>query len=330
MPVSARLASVLLFLGCLAATPGFASQTWDDSEPIATAVRGRTLEPGISRASVSRVFFNGDLNWIWQASTLGSLSMRGHGTSATGGTIQSVTACLYNESSFSRTFRVTAEVRQAGSSIQRITFSSSFPSSRFTCHTVSSFAAVVAAGNFEIVVSYDRSFGDNFWAGLAATDSGDVFDVQIGGARPPFASGPQGPLQMKGVGIRYRIDETELPPPPPCPAPCLNGRFSVRATYALQNGNSGTMGHNVLSANNAAFYFQDNTNLELFVKMLNACGANGTYWVFASGLTNQGIEVTIEDSLSDRTLTISNPLGRLFPSFVSTTANSGAFPCATD
>ena len=51
-------------------------------------------------------------------------------------------------------------------------------------------AALAARGH--IAVTFD-------FAGFGATDAGDIFDIAIGSARPPFATGPQGPIHMHGV-----------------------------------------------------------------------------------------------------------------------------------
>ena len=39
------------------------------------------------------------------------------------------------------------------------------------------------------------------------------------------------------------------------------------------------------------FYFFNQTNVEMVLKVLNACGVNQHYWVFSAGLTN--VDVTM-------------------------------------
>ncbi|HYN21561.1 MAG TPA: hypothetical protein VE078_11420 [Thermoanaerobaculia bacterium] len=58
-----------------------------------------------------------------------------------------------------------------------------------------------------------------------------------------------------------------------------------------------------LSLDTGAFWFFDPSNLELTVKVLNGCGVNGRYWVFLSGLTDVGVEVTMTDTRSGETWT---------------------------
>ncbi|REJ99480.1 MAG: PKD domain-containing protein [Acidobacteria bacterium] len=162
----------------------------------------------------SRTFYTGALQWYFQASSLGSLSMRGHDSTLFGGTVTSVTGCFYNESAFQRRFEASMSVRQDGRTIESIPFGRFFPSQQFTCHTLTGFDADLEPGDFEIVVSYDRGNGDNFWAGLGATTGGQTFDVQIGSQRPPSVDGPQGPQPIRGIGIRYSLLTNDAPPPP--------------------------------------------------------------------------------------------------------------------
>jgi len=46
--------------------------------------------------------------------------------------------------------------------------------------------------------------------------------------------------------------------------------------------------------------------------VLDGCGANGHYWVFAGGLTNVGVTLRIADTRTGQTRTYSNPLGTAF------------------
>ncbi|MBZ0090564.1 MAG: S8 family serine peptidase, partial [Thermoanaerobaculia bacterium] len=108
------------------------------------------------------------------------------------------------------------------------------------------------------------------------------------------------------------------------PGPCtrdsrtaclLSNRFEVRVTYTTQSatGNGQLMSFNGARAESdqsAFYYFFDNANFEMGVKMQNACVAPfNKYWVFVSGLTNQGYTVTVRDANTGSTKIYSNPLG---------------------
>lgn len=72
-------------------------------------------------------------------------------------------------------------------------------------------------------------------------------------------------------------------------------------------------------------YFQALTNFELGVKVLNACipALGNKFWVFTSGLTDQGWTVRVRDTRTGAVKTYSNPVGRLSSTF----ADTAAFDC---
>ena len=72
---------------------------------------------------------------------------------------------------------------------------------------------------------------------------------------------------------------------------------------------------------NSSISFLDPTNVELTVKVLNGCGVNQRYWVFASGLTNQAVTISVTDTKTGTTRTYNNPQGRVFR----TRLDTGAF-----
>jgi hypothetical protein len=44
-------------------------------------------------------------------------------------------------------------------------------------------------------------------------------------------------------------------------------------------------------------WFFSQQNVEIVIKVLDGCAINGHYWVFAAGLTNQGVDITVTDTL---------------------------------
>jgi len=202
-----------------------------------------------------------------------------------------------------------------------------FPSLQNFCHQLTGFNAVLQPGEFRVSVSFDEFDADNVFAGIPTTDSGQTFDIEVGSQRPPVGSGPQGPIQMKGIGIRYRIAENDAPPPPPpscipdADTLCLNnGRFKVEATYQTSTSN-GTAQAIKLTDETGYFWFFNANNVESVVKVLNACALNNRYWVFAAGLTNQGVSITVTDTLQPSIVKhYTNPLNRTFVTITDTDA----------
>jgi subtilisin family serine protease len=110
---------------------------------------------------------------------------------------------------------------------------------------------------------------------------------------------------------------------------CLaSNRFEVNVDWATgsDNGQGQVMSFGGQKAENddsAFFWFFSPTNFEMGLKILNGCGLNNNFWVFISGLTNQGWTVHIRDTQTGRTKTYSNPTGRL----TLTTADTAALSC---
>ena len=86
---------------------------------------------------------------------------------------------------------------------------------------------------------------------------------------------------------------------------CLNGdRFRVETAWETSNPTQTGIGHRVeLTPDTGYFWFFSSTNVEMVVKVLNACGLNSRYWVFAGGLTNVKVVITVTDSQTGKIVT---------------------------
>lgn len=72
------------------------------------------------------------------------------------------------------------------------------------------------------------------------------------------------------------------------------------------------------------FTFFDETNVEIMVKVLDACGVNRHHWVFAGGATDLGIRMTVLDNATERSAGYETVGGRPFRAIT----DLGAFPCS--
>jgi|CXWL01.1.fsa_nt_gi hypothetical protein len=93
---------------------------------------------------------------------------------------------------------------------------------------------------------------------------------------------------------------------------CLNhDRFEVSAQWqtAQQSGNGTGV---ELTSDTGYFWFFNAANVELVIKVLDGCGVNGHYWIFAGGLTNQQVLVTGVDTQTGHARQYLNPLGAAF------------------
>jgi streptogramin lyase len=106
---------------------------------------------------------------------------------------------------------------------------------------------------------------------------------------------------------------------------CLNGgRFQVTAHWQKSDGASGDGAGVKLTGDSGYFWFFTPDNIEAVVKVLNGCGINDKYWVFAAGLTNVQVDVTVRDVQTDSVFTRRNPQGAAFAPIQDT----GAFPAS--
>jgi hypothetical protein len=134
--------------------------------------------------------------------------------------------------------------------------------------------------------------------------------------------------------IGWKLQSAEPPPSPGSCTPdagtaCLqSGRFEVKVDWqtSSSSGSGQVMsfgGQRTENGESVFWWFFSPTNFELGVKTLNACGLNGKFWVFLSGLTDQGWTVHVRDTATGVTKTYSNAVGHLSQTF----SDVGAFSC---
>jgi hypothetical protein len=102
---------------------------------------------------------------------------------------------------------------------------------------------------------------------------------------------------------------------------CLNGgRFRVQATFATPQGQSGNATAVPETTDTGTFWFFSATNVEAIVKVVSGCSFNQRYWVFAGGLTNVAVTVTVTDTRTGQVRTYTNPQGTPFAPIQDTNA----------
>jgi hypothetical protein len=96
---------------------------------------------------------------------------------------------------------------------------------------------------------------------------------------------------------------------------CLeNGRFRVRARWTTRDSASGNGNAVALTSDSGHFWFFESANVEVVLKVKNACAAPFQhFWFFAAGLTNVDTTIEVADTKSGVVLTYHNPQGRPFP-----------------
>lgn len=101
----------------------------------------------------------------------------------------------------------------------------------------------------------------------------------------------------RALGIRTDPLVSAATCTPTATALCLNdGRFKVQATFMTPTGDSGQAQAVKLTDETGYFWFFNPVNVEVVLKVLDGCGVNNRYWVFAAGLTNVEVAITVTDT----------------------------------
>lgn len=99
------------------------------------------------------------------------------------------------------------------------------------------------------------------------------------------------------------------------PAILLNdARFEVSVEWRDFLGRTGAGQGALLTDDTGYFYFFGPKNVEIVIKVLDACNIEGfnNFWVFVAGLTNVEVTITVTDTVRGPTKVYTNPLGRAF------------------
>ncbi|MEM9409133.1 MAG: M23 family metallopeptidase [Acidobacteriota bacterium] len=91
---------------------------------------------------------------------------------------------------------------------------------------------------------------------------------------------------------------------------CLNGnRFRATIDWKDFGGNTGQGRPRTITGDTGYFWFFDANNVEVVLKVLEARGVNGKFWVFFGSLTNVEFELTVEDTQTGARRVYRNQLG---------------------
>ena len=128
------------------------------------------------------------------------------------------------------------------------------------------------------------------------------------GVRLSLVVGKSGP----GTATAH-FDNVALKPAHACAALphvlCLNReRFQVEASWRTAT-DAGRAAVVKLTDDTGYLWFFGPANVEVVIKVLDACGPFGKYWVFAGGLTDVEVEITVTDTQTGEQKTYDNVLG---------------------
>lgn len=121
-----------------------------------------------------------------------------------------------------------------------------------------------------------------------------------------------GDLDAARAAVSRQLDET-LRAAKTGTALLLNqDRFRVEVEWEVFGGLTGKGQAVSLTSDTGYFWFFDSANVELVIKVLNGCGVNDRYWVFAGGLTDVRTLITVTDTSTGAVKTYLNPQGTAF------------------
>jgi Leucine-rich repeat (LRR) protein len=120
-------------------------------------------------------------------------------------------------------------------------------------------------------------------------------------------------LDSKQVGGNWVDFQTGSVCVPGANTLCLSGgRFKVQAGWRTREGQTGAGRAVTLTGDTGYFWFFNESNIEMVIKVLDACGVNQRFWVFAGGLTDVQIDITVTDTRTGDVKTYRNPQGTAF------------------
>lgn len=146
----------------------------------------------------------------------------------------------------------------------------------------------------------------------SGTDDGPIYRSPDDDTVPPqpihqLTTRPFDTGLVLGTFVFERLDG------PPGPGLLLGGRFRVEALFGSDDsGNFAFAQPQPASNDSGLFWFFRPENLELFVKVLDACTLNNRIWVFAAGLTNRAVELRVTDTQTGLSKTYVNPANTAF------------------
>ena len=105
---------------------------------------------------------------------------------------------------------------------------------------------------------------------------------------------------------------------------CLSERFAVAINGISNHPTDGIATPARFGSKESAFFwFYNDQNFEVMIKVLNGCGVNGHWWVFAGALTDQAYHIQVHDFVSGTDKHYSNTLG----THAAAVTDVNAFPC---
>lgn len=148
----------------------------------------------------------------------------------------------------------------------------------------------------------NTSFAGHAVGDVRITTDGATYRIEASGAVS------QGPDERSAAGLPRTFATDETPGGAGTALAFLDGRFEARVHWRLRDGTTG-QGRAIPFTDQAGlFWFFTAENLEMLIKMLDACTLNDRFWVFFAATTNVEFTVSVTDTWTDTRKEYSNQL----------------------
>lgn len=147
--------------------------------------------------------------------------------------------------------------------------------------------------------------------------------------RPTGGAPTRTPTRLPTVDPCGPVPNCKSPTPPPfrtstrtptrTPSPAPSG-FTLAADWTKSDGSSGHATLIPYTPTTTLAWFFSADNIELIVKVLDGCAVNGSRWVFAGGLTNVAVTLTVRENATGAVKVYRNPQGIAFAPIQDTAA----------
>ena len=132
------------------------------------------------------------------------------------------------------------------------------------------------------------------------------------------------PLQTGGYTLTSTCTSGQPPTgscTPSSTTVCLsNNRFAVSVAWRTANGQTGQGQAIRYTPDSGLFWFFAADNIEMIVKILNACGLNSRFWVYGAATTDVEYTITVRDTARGTVKTYFHGLGTPAPAITDTSA----------
>jgi type 1 glutamine amidotransferase len=150
-------------------------------------------------------------------------------------------------------------------------------------------------------------------------DGGRAFYTALGHTAASYGE-PDFLAHLLG-GLLYAMGPASPPPPDPDTSILLQGnRFRVEGTFRPSGGATSPAHLQRITSDTGYLWFFAPSNVEAVVKVLNGCGTNHRFWVFAGGLSNVKVDLTVTDTQNGTVQHYGNPQGTPFAPVQDTSA----------